>query len=221
MPSPPIFWSVAAAIKRHLKRFSAGVLLIQQKKSREANGTFIEFIPDTEIFKKSRFAEEFIRKRLWHYAYLNTGLILFYNNEAIQSEHGLLDLLNSEVTDRLYEPLYYRGDKLEFAFFHTQNYGESYYSFVNGQYTSDGGTHLSGFREGILKGVNEYAKKNYQGVDVREGILGCVFVKVKEPIFESQTKNKLSNTEIRTPILQEVKEAVHHLFHQHSDIAAK
>ena len=100
--------------------------------------------------------------------------------------------------DRLYEPLHYVGKHLEFAFLHTQSYGETYFSYVNGQYTSDGGTHLSAFREGILKGVNEYAKKNFQGVDVREGIVGTVLVKVKDPIFESQTKNKLGNTEIRS-----------------------
>ena len=87
----------------------------------------------------------------------------------------------------------------EFAFLHTQSYGESYFSFVNGQYTADGGTHLSAFREGILKGVNEYAKKNFQGVDVREGIVGTILVKVKDPVFESQTKNKLGNTELRAP----------------------
>ena len=203
--------------------FSQGILQSKkEKKSDEENGTYLEFIPDTEIFKKYRYQEEYIRKRLWHYAYLNTGLTLFYNGEAIQSEHGLLDLLNSEVTtDRLYEPLYHRGEKLEFAFLHTQNYGESYYSFVNGQYTADGGSHLSAFREGILKGVNEYSKKNFQGVDVREGMVGCILVKVKDPIFESQTKNKLSNTDIRGPIVQEVKDAVHHLLHKHPDVAQK
>lgn len=203
--------------------FSKGQLLTQKTvKTQEENGTYVEFIPDEEIFKKYAFVEDFIRKRLWHYAYLNTGLTLFFNGEAIQSEHGLLDLLNSEVThDRYYEPLHYRGEKLEFAFLHTQNYGESYYSFVNGQYTADGGTHLSAFREGILKGVNEYAKKNFQGVDVREGIFGCILVKVKDPIFESQTKNKLSNTEIRTPIMQEVKEAVLQLLHTHSEEAGR
>lgn len=201
--------------------FSKGKLLSKKtSQTKEANGTYVEFIPDAEIFKKYTFIEDFIRKRLWHYAYLNTGLTLFFNGEAIQSEHGLLDLLNSEVTeDRFYEPLHYRGEKLEFAFLHTQNYGESYYSFVNGQYTSDGGTHLSAFREGILKGVNEFAKKNFQGVDVREGIVGCVLVKVKDPIFESQTKNKLSNTEIRTPIMQEVKEAVLKLLHSNTTSA--
>ncbi|MCH9627377.1 MAG: DNA gyrase subunit B [Chlamydiales bacterium] len=201
--------------------FSQGTLLKKKTtKTTEDNGTSIEFIPDVEIFKKYTFIEDFIRKRLWHYAYLNTGLTLFYNGEAIQSEHGLLDLLNSEVThDRYYEPLHYRSEKLEFAFLHTQNYGEMYYSFVNGQYTADGGTHLSAFREGILKGVNEFAKKNFQGVDVREGIVGCVLVKVQEPIFESQTKNKLSNTEIRTPLMQEVKEAVLQLLHTNTEEA--
>ncbi len=209
--------------KRFEATFSRGKL--ESKKTtqtREKNGTYIEFTPDSEIFKKYHYREEFIRKRLWHYAYLNTGLTLFFNGEAIQSEHGLLDLLNSEVTEgRLYDPLHYRSEKLEFAFLHTQNYGEIHYSFVNGQYTADGGTHLSGFREGVLKGVNEYAKKNYQGVDVREGIVGCALVKVKDPIFESQTKNKLSNTDIRGSIVQEVKEAVSDLLHKNPEIASK
>ncbi|NGX61985.1 MAG: DNA gyrase subunit B [Chlamydiae bacterium] len=201
--------------------FSQGKLLSnKQGKAKEANGTYVEFIPDIEIFGKFAYHEEFIRKRLWHYAYLNTSLTLFYNHEAIQSEHGLLDLLNSEVTDdRLYEPFHHRGEKLEFAFLHTQSYGESYYSFVNGQYTADGGTHLSAYREGILKGVNEFAKKNFQGVDVREGIIGCILIKVKDPIFNSQTKSKLGNTEIRTPLMQEVKDAIFQLLHKHPERA--
>jgi topoisomerase-4 subunit B len=204
-------------------QFAKGKLLSKvELKSKEEDGTYVEFIPDAEIFKKYRFHEEFIRKRLWHYAYLNKGLTLFFNGEAIQSEHGLLDLLNSEVLDdRLYEPLHYSAEHLEFAFLHTQSYGETYFAFVNGQYTADGGTHLSGFREGILKGVNEYAKKNFQGVDVRDGIVGCILVKVKDPVFESQTKNKLSNIEIRTPIMNEVRDAVLHLLHKHPEIAQK
>ncbi len=146
--------------------------------------------------------------------------ILEFNGEKIQSDYGLLDLLNAEVTeDKLYEPLHYRGKHLEFAFLHTRSYGESYFSFVNGQYTADGGTHLSAFREGILKGVNEFSKKNFQGVDVREGIVGTILVRVKDPIFESQTKNKLGNTELRGPVVQEVKEAVVNLLHKHPDIA--
>lgn len=203
--------------------FSQGILQGEKKgKTKEQNGTYIEFIPDQEIFKKYRFQSEFILKRMWHYAYLNSGLTLEFNGEKIQSENGLLDLLNSEVTeDRLYEPLHYRGKHLEFAFLHTQSYGESYFSFVNGQYTSDGGTHLSAFREGILKGVNEFTKKNFQGVDVREGILGTILVKVKDPIFESQTKNKLGNNEIRAPIVQEVKEAVINLLHKYPETAQR
>lgn len=190
--------------------FSKGIKQSEKNgKTSEDNGTFIEFIPDLEIFKKYRFQKEYILKRLWHYAYLNTGLTLYFNGEAIESKNGLLDLLNQEVPeDRLYEPLHYRGKQVEFAFLHTQNYGETYFSFVNGQHTSDGGTHLSAFREGILKGVNEFSKKNFQGVDVREGIVGTILVKVKDPIFESQTKNKLSNTELRGPVVQEIKDAV-------------
>jgi topoisomerase IV subunit B len=202
--------------------FSRGIL--QQKKegpTKEENGTFIQFIPDTEIFKKFKFQKEFILKRLWHYAYLNTGLSLTFNGEKVESEHGLLDLLNSEVAveDRLYEPLHYRGKTLEFAFLHTQSYGETYFSFVNGQYTADGGTHLSAYREGILKGVNEFTKKNFQGVDVREGIVGTILVKVKDPLFESQTKNKLGNSELRGPVVQEVKDAVIDLLYKNPTTA--
>lgn len=197
--------------------FSAGKLLSEKQGStKEPNGTYVEFIPDTEIFKKFRYQKEYILKRLWHYAYLNTGLALHFNGELIQSDNGLLDLLNAEVKeeDRLYEPLHYSSKHLEFALLHTQSYGETYFSFVNGQYTADGGTHLSAFREGILKGVNEYAKKNFQGVDVREGIVATILVRVKDPIFESQTKNKLGNTELRGPVVQEVKDAVVNLLYK-------
>jgi topoisomerase-4 subunit B len=204
-------------------KFSRGVLLKEKKsKTDEPNGTFISFTPDEEIFKKFRFQEPIVIKRLWHYAYLNHGLTILFNNQAIYSENGLLDLLNEEIKDdRLYEPLYYRGKTLEFALLHTTSYGESYFSFVNGQFTADGGTHLSAFKEGILKGVNEYCKKSFQGVDVREGLFGAILVKVKEPIFESQTKNKLSNTEIRASIVQEVKEGVSKLLFQNESIAKK
>ena len=190
--------------------FSKGVKLSEKSgKASDETGTYIEFIPDLEIFKKYRFQKESIVRRLWHYAYLNTGLTLVFNGESFESKNGLLDLLNTEVPeDRLYEPLHYRSKLVEFAFLHTQNYGETYFSFVNGQHTSDGGTHLSAFREGILKGVNEYSKKNFQGVDVRDGIVGTLLVKVKDPIFESQTKNKLGNTDLRSVWVQETKDAV-------------
>lgn len=201
--------------------FSQGKLLSKKKgKKRAADGTYVEFIPDAEIFHKYKFQDEWIRKRLWNYAYLNRGLTLEYNGEEIRSDHGLLDLLNAEVSEeRLYEPLYYQGNMIEFTFLHTQSYGETHFSFVNGQYTVDGGAHLSAFREGILKGINDYAKKTYQGVDVREGVVGAVAVKVKDPIFESQTKNKLSNTELRAPVVQEVREAVADLLIKNEETA--
>lgn len=203
--------------------FSKGAIQNKKKgKTGESNGTFVEFTPDTEIFKKFSFRKELILKRLWHYAYLNVGLTLIFNGEKISSEKGLLDLLNAEVQeDRLYEPLHYRGKGMEFAFLHSSSYGETYFSFVNGQYTQDGGTHLSAFREGILKGVNEFAKKNFQGVDVREGIVGTILVKVKDPVFESQTKNKLSNSEIRGAIVQEVKDAVQDLLYKNEEAGKK
>ncbi len=204
-------------------RFSKGILKDKKKgKTKEENGTYVEFTPDPEIFKKYAFQSELILKRLWHYAYLNTGLTLLFNGQSIRSENGLLDLLNEEVKeDRLYEPLHYKSKTLEFAFLHSSSYGETYFSFVNGQYTQDGGTHLSAFREGILKGVNDFAKKNFQGVDVREGIVGTILVKVKDPVFESQTKNKLSNSEIRGPILQEVKDAVQNLLYKNEETGKK
>lgn len=196
--------------------FERGILQKQTKgKTKEGDGTYVEFTPDPEIFKKYKFQRDYLLKRMWHYAYLNTGLTLIFNGEPIASENGLLDLLNEEVKeDRLYEPLHYRSKTCEFAFLHTGSYGETYFSFVNGQYTADGGSHLSAFREGILKGVNEFAKKNFQGVDVREGIVGTILVKVKDPVFESQTKNKLGNTDIRAPLVQEVKDAVVKLLYQ-------
>ena len=204
-------------------RFSKGVLRDKKKgKIKEPDGTYVEFTPDPEIFKKAVFQKEFILKRLSHYAYLNTGLTLLFNGETIRSENGLLDLINAEVKeDRLYEPLHFRGKTLEFAFLHTTSYGETYFAFVNGQYTQDGGTHLSAFREGILKGINEFSKKNFQGVDVREGMVGTILVKVKDPVFESQTKNKLSNNEIRGSVVQEVKDAVQNLLYKNPEIGQK
>jgi topoisomerase-4 subunit B len=191
--------------------FSRGMLLSQRsgKNSKEPDGTLVEFVPDSEIFDEYGFNSEFIEKRMWNYAYLNKGLTLIYNKQKFHSENGLLDLLSSEVGATIfYDIVYYAGSHIEFSFTHTENYGETYFSFVNGQYTSDGGTHLSAFREGILKGVNEFYNKNYSGSDVREGFTGCVAVKLKNPIFESQTKNKLGNAEIRGWIVTEVKTAL-------------
>jgi topoisomerase-4 subunit B len=192
------------------------------KKPEEPNGTYVEFVPDPEIFGDYEFNHEFIEQRIWNYAYLNTGLTLVFNKQKFESKNGLLDLLEAEVgTGGLYDIGYYRGERLEFSLTHTTSYGETYFSFVNGQYTSDGGTHLSAFREGLLKGVNEFYKKNYSGVDVRDGVAGAVSVKLQNPVFESQTKNKLGNTEIRTWIVNEVKAGLVDFLHKNSTAAKK
>jgi topoisomerase-4 subunit B len=201
--------------------FKRGQLQSKRKgKTTEANGTFVEFLPDPEIFSEYTFNFEYLEKRLWNYAYLNAGLKLFLGEQKFESKNGLLDLLQNEIGENTVYPIgYFRGKQLEFAFTHTHNYGETYFSFVNGQYTSDGGTHLSAFREGILKGVNEYFKKNYNGIDVREGIGGAIAIKLKNPVFESQTKNKLGNTEIRGWIVSEVKSGIVDHLHKNVDAA--
>ena len=187
--------------------------LVKEKKGRDAaarNGTLVEFTPDEEIFGTTRWDEEFISHRLRYYAHLNSGLTLVYNGDKYVSRHGLADLLGEELGDEiaLYDVVHCQAERLEFAFTHTNAYGESYFSFVNGQHTGDGGTHQSAFREGILKGVNEFAGHNFGGADVRDGIIGAVAVKMQDPVFESQTKNKLGSTDVRTWIVAEVKKQV-------------
>jgi len=204
--------------------FSKGELQKERKgkTTKEPNGTYVEFIPDGEIFGEYEYNEEFIEQRLWNYAYLNSGLTLHLGKKKFLSKNGLYDLLHSEVGDDTVYPIaHHRGQHLEFAVTSTNNYGETYFSFVNGQYTSDGGTHQSAFREGILKGVNEYFKKNYSGIDVREGMTGAVSVKLLNPVFESQTKNKLGNTEIRSWIVNDVRSAMVDFLHKNQSAAKK
>ena len=198
--------------------------LLEKKKGKsqgDANGTFVSFEPDRSIFKKLQLREELIEKRLKHYSYLNSGLKLIYNGKTFYSRKGLLDLIREEVEeDAIYPPFYFSSKTLEFCFTHSQGRsGETFFSFVNGQYTSDGGTHLSAFREGLLKAVNEYAKGKYDGDDVRECMVGAVAIRLQEPMFESQTKNKLGNTEIRSELVTKVREEVLHLLHQDKKVA--
>lgn len=203
-------------------RFERGKLIKERKGKCEgvSDGTLIEFIPDIEIFGDYTFIDEFIGQRMWNYACLNKGLRLYYNKQKFESKRGLYDLLDVEVgEDTVYEIGYCSGEQLEFSFTHTHNYGENHFSFVNGQFTSDGGTHLSAFREGFLKGVNEFYKKNYSGMDVREGMTGAIAIKLKDPVFESQTKNKLGNTDIRSWIVNEVKAGVSDFLHKHEEAA--
>ena len=189
---------------------------------KQKNGTFVEFTPDREIFGDYEFNPEYIEKRIQNYAYLNMGLTLVFNGKSYLSQNGLLDLLDEETADECIYPIgYYRGSHIEFAFTHTHNYGENYFSFVNGQYTSDGGTHLSAFKEGFLKGIQTYFKKDYRSEDIREGSIAAVAVKLKNPVFESQTKNKLGNSDIRAWVVQETKEAVEDWLHKHTEAAKK
>ena len=204
--------------------FERGVLVSSKEGSTdEPNGTLTEFIPDETVFGPYKFNEEFIVKRIENYCYLNTGLSIDYNRKIYKSQHGLLDLLEKEVQDNgIYSMIHHKSKTLEFAFTHTREYsGENYFSYVNGQHTSDGGTHQAAFKEGILKGINEFFKKNWAPQDVREGIVGAVAVKVQTPVFESQTKNKLGNTEIRMPIVEEVKEAIVDFLHRNPEDAQK
>jgi len=199
--------------------------LIKDKKGKaknEPNGTYIEFTPDVQIFSDYTFQTEFIEQRLWNYACLNKGLTLSLNGTDFKAENGLYDLLESEVEEELlYNIGYFSGEHLEFAFTHTNTHGETYFSFVNGQYTSDGGTHQGAFREGLLKGINEFYRKTYIGSDVREGITGVISVKLTNPVFESQTKNKLGNTEIRSWIVNNVKSGVVDFLHADRDASKK
>ncbi|MBW2733583.1 MAG: type IIA DNA topoisomerase subunit B [Deltaproteobacteria bacterium] len=205
--------------------FERGQLIKQRGGSDEKtrSGTLVRFTPDPQIFEKIHWNEDFIEHRLRYYAYLNAGLALSYNGRVHKSEAGLSDLLDAEIGDEqpLYEAMHWRGERIEFAFTHTTSYGETYFSFVNGQYTNDGGTHQSAFREAVLKGVNDYAGKNFAGEDVRDGLIGAVAVRLKDPIFESQTKNKLGSTEVRPWILAEVKREVSKWLHQNKAAAEK
>jgi DNA gyrase subunit B/topoisomerase-4 subunit B len=201
-------------------------------KTKEPNGTLIEFEADPEIFRDSEFKLEHIERRLRHYSYLNTGLKLILKTaempepKVFQSRHGLMDLvmedLETDGAEPFYPPLHYTSKTLEFCFTHSNSrYGETFFSFVNGQFTSDGGTHLSAFREGLLKAVNEYGNAKYEGDDVREAMVGAVAIRLKDPVFESQTKNKLGNTEIRTELVNNVREELLHFFNRNKAIAEK
>ena len=191
-------------------------------KGDEPNGTFVAFIPDDDpsIFGSYSYNEDFIRERLWNYAYLNKGLTMVFNGKIIRSQNGLTDLVRKILgEDGLYPLINFKNNHLEFSFTHTNGYGESYRSYVNGQYTSDGGTHEAAFKEGILKGINEFYHKSWAAPEIRDGIVATIAIKVMNPVFESQTNNKLGNTDVRSWIVPEVKEAVIDCLMKNKDIA--
>lgn len=179
--------------------FTSGVLTDDAalETTTKRDGTRIRFKPDTEIFKAYRFRMEHVEKLLWNYAYLNTGLSLYLNGEKFRSEHGLKDLLEDRLDSKLRYPIMHlKGEDIEVALTHTDAYGEDYQSFVNGQFTPQGGTHQSAFREAYIRVVRDFFGKDYDAQDIRGGISAAVAVKVEEPVFESQTKTKLGSQDV-------------------------
>jgi topoisomerase-4 subunit B len=210
---------------RRTANFRRGVLQ-SNKRSKdpgESNGTRVRFTPDPEIFGSFAWNEDFIAHRLRYYAHLNAGLTLVYNGTKFHSKGGLAELLIEEIGEEppLYDPIHCRLDRVEFAVTHSNLYGETYYSFVNGQYTNDGGTHQSAFREAFLKGVNEFAKQSFAGEDVRDGIVAAVAVKLQDPVFDSQTKSKLGSTDVRGWLVPAIKDEVVLWLHRNPEPAGR
>jgi topoisomerase-4 subunit B len=165
--------------------------------SSEKNGTSVSFIPDSRIFAAYSYNDEFVENLLKNYVFLNSGLTITFNGKTLYSKNGLVDLLNENLTtDALYPIIHLKSDDIEVVITHSNQYGEEYYSFVNGQYTTQGGTHLSAFRESIGRVVKEYYNKNFEYSDIRSGIVAAISIKVEEPVFESQTKTKLGSRDM-------------------------
>ena len=192
-------------------------------------GTRVSFIPDESIFNNFRYVNEYVEKMMWHYAYLNTGLTMLYNGEKFYSENGLYDLLNNQIEEGTshYPVIHLKGEDIEIAMTHMRNqYGESYYSFVNGQHTTMGGTHQTAFREAVVKTVREFYGKNYEASDIRQSINAAISIKVIEPVFESQTKTKLGSTDmgpdmstVRTFVNDFVKSKLDNYLHKNPEAA--
>ena len=182
---------------RHLT-FEKGILISDKtSKTQDENGTYIYFEPDNTLFKNYSFHGEIVEVILRNYTYLNSGLTIMYNGRRIKSRNGLEDLLNDNMTnDGLYPIVHIVGEDIEIAFTHANQYGEEYHSFVNGQHTTQGGTHQSAFKEHIAKTIKEFFDKNYEYTDIRNGIVAAIAINVEEPVFESQTKIKLGSTQM-------------------------
>ena len=225
--------------KMHEAIFEKGKLVSDNEgTTQEENGTYIYFKPDVQLFTNYKFRPEFVENMLRNYTYLNSGLAIFYNGRRIVSRNGLEDLLNDNMTaPGLYPVVHLTGDGIDIAFTHTAQYGEEYYSFVNGQHTTQGGTHQSAFKEHIAKTIKEFFGKNYDVQDVRNGLVGAIAIRVIEPLFESQTKIKLgsltmapdkdasgnpfplSGVSVNKFIGDFIKENVDNYLHIHTDVA--
>ncbi len=199
----------------------------KNKKTSEENGTVISYLPDDSMFKKFRYRNEFVERMLRYYTYLNKGLTIRYNGKRFRSKDGLKDLLNENLSeDTLYPIIHIEGHDIEVAFTHVEQYGEDYFSFVNGQHTTQGGTHQAAFREALVKTIREFTKKNFEAPDIRGGLVAAISVKVQEPVFESQTKTKLGSLTvapegetIRTFVGNFLKEKLDNYLHKHPETA--
>ena len=191
----------------------------------QGNGTYVKFIPDSDIFKKFNFRANYLEQMFWNYCYLNRGLTIDFNGNKLLSKNGLKDLLENNMDgDPLYPIVHLESEDIEVAFTHARGYGEDYSSFVNGQHTTQGGTHLSAFREAIARVIKDFFNK-YEPVDIRQGIVAAVSVKVMEPVFESQTKTKLGSLEIepngksvRAFVMDFLKEKLDNFLHRNPDL---
>ena len=208
--------------------FEKGNLLSDKTEdSNDENGTYIYFVPDNTLFKGYSFHEDIVETMLRNYTYLNSGLTIMYNGRRIKSRNGLEDLLNDTMTnDGLYPIIHIVGEDIEIAFTHANQYGEEYHSFVNGQHTTQGGTHQSAFKEHIAKTIKEFFNKNYEYTDIRNGIVAAIALNVEEPVFESQTKIKLGSTQmspdgesINKYVGDFIKQNVDNFLHIHPDVA--
>ena len=212
---------------RHLT-FERGELQSDTTEDTEdENGTYIVFEPDATLFKNYSFHDDFIETMLRNYTYLNTGLAIMYNGRRILSRNGLEDLLNDTMTnDGIYPIIHLKGEDIEIAFTHTNQYGEEYHSFVNGQHTTQGGTHQSAFKEHIAKTIKEFFGKNFEYTDIRNGLVGAIAINVEEPMFESQTKIKLGSqtmspdgVSVNKYVGDFIKTEVDNFLHRNTDIA--
>jgi len=212
----------------HCARFSKGNLVEESRVlSAEKNGTLVSFYADEELFGNYTFNFEFIESMFRNYSYLNTGLTLKFNDKEFISKNGLLDLLNEGLTkEPLYSPIHLKGDDIEIAITHGNDYGEGISSFVNGQYTTQGGTHMAAFREAVAKTIKDFFKKDFDPSDIRQSMIAAISIKVQEPVFESQTKTKLGSKEIspggvsiRNFIGDFLKEHLDNYLHRHPEVA--
>jgi len=199
----------------------------KNKSTKEENGTVITYVADDSMFKKYRYRNEYVERMLRYYTYLNRGLVIRYNGKRFRSKDGLKDLLEENISETpLYPIIHIEGNDIEVAFTHLDQYGEDYFSFVNGQHTTQGGTHQAAFREAVVKTIRDFSKKNFEAGDIRGGIVAAISIKVQEPVFESQTKTKLGSLTvspdgetIRTFVGNFLKEKLDNYLHKHPETA--